>query len=513
MNNLLDNIYKPDVLSCLSDLSNDEVFTPPIIANKMLDLLPKELWQNPNIKILDPAVKSGVFLREAAKRFIEGEKEVYPDLLERINHIMHEQLFGIACTELTALMSRRTLYCSKYPNGPYSICKFSNAEGNIRFKRINHIWENGKCKFCGASISQYDRSTDLEAYAYEFIHTIKAEELFNMKFDVIISNPPYQFTVGVKSETYALPIYQKFIQQAKRLNPKYITMIVPAKWYTGGRNLDDFRKELLNDESIRKIVDFPNPYDCFQGVDNPGGICYFLWDRDNKGKCEFTTSISGEENTVIRKLNQYPIFIRDAVGIKIVDKVVKNNVSNRWLSNVVSPQTPFGIITSYKPKEEGIPCWYKQRIGLKYVSKEDVKDIYKYIGKYKFLIPEAPIAGQTDFTKPVGIYYEGNTKIAKPEEICTQTYLVANAFDSLEETEFFKSYILTKTVRFLVLQAVVSQHISREKFCFVPDLGSYTQIYTDEYLRQIWNISDDEWHYIDNKIRNIGENDIEEGVE
>lgn len=326
-----------------------------------------------------------------------------------------------------------------------------------------------------------------------------------MKFDVIVSNPPYQLNVGVQKKNYAIPIYQKFVQQAKKLNPKYITMIIPAKWYTGGRGLDDFRQEMLSDNHIRKMIDYPNPYDCFQGVDNPGGICIFLWNRDEQGLCEFTTSINGQSNTIERKLDEYPFFVRDAVGLSIINKVKHININHgKTLADVVSPQTPYGVITSYIPKESGVPCWFKKRVGLQYVSNNDVTDITNTRYKYKLLIPEAPIAGQSDFTKPVGIYYEGNTIIAKPGEICTQTYLVADAFDTEEETVFFRSYLLTKVVRFLILQVVVSQHISREKFCFVPDLGKYDHVYNDQELCAKWGITEKEWEYIDSRIHNYG---------
>lgn len=494
--------YNPDVLTCLANLSNDEVFTPPSMVNQMLDMLPSDIWKDKNAKFLDPVTKTGVFLREIAKRLIDGLEDEIPDLQERLNHIYQNQLYGIAITELTSLLSRRSLYCSKTANGKYSITdSFKDEKGNIIYNRIEHEWQGGNCKYCGANKENYDRESSLETHAYQFIHTLKPEEIFNMKFDVIIGNPPYQLSDAGHGRS-ASPIYQKFIQQAKKLKPRYLTMITPARWYAGGKGLDEFREEMLSDKRVRKIVDYENSNQVFPGVDVAGGICYFLWDRDNEGLCEITNFHNGDSDKIERPLSEFPILVRQSKAIPIIRKVLEKNENNgKRLSERISSRKPFGLATNYIPKDSGIPCWFIQKIGLKFADETDITDSNQLLDKWKLLIPPTPIAGQTDFSKPVGFYYEGNTRIAKPGECCTESWLVAGAFSTKEEALSFKTYLFTKTVRFLLLQAVISQHVTKEKFYFVPDFEKYDMNFTDEMLVDRWNITEDEWQYIDSRIK------------
>lgn len=447
MSDFYSNMYNPDVLTCLANLSNDEVFTPPEVANRMLDMLPEELWHDSSATFLDPACKSGVFLREIAKRLIEGLKEEIPDLQERIDHIFHKQLYGIAITELTSLLSRRSVYCSKYPNSKYSITLFEGTSGNIRYKRIPHRWQNGKCLFCGASKSEYERGDELETHAYEWIHTTKPEEIFKMKFDVIIGNPPYQLSDGGYGKS-AKPIYQLFVNQAKKLKPRYLTMVIPSRWFSGGRGLEEFRKEMLSDKHIRVLVDYENFKDIFPGVDLAGGACYFLWDRDQAGDCKVVNCSSGYEDVSMnRYLDEFDVFLRSNQALSIVRKVVNMHQSN-FMDKTVSASKPFGLRTFYEPKERGIPCQFIQKIGLKYADPNDVEDKQGLLNKWKFLAPRSPIAGQTDFSKPVGFYYDGNTKIVPPGTCCTESFLVLYAADTEDEVKSFLHLSIHKNCAF-----------------------------------------------------------------
>ena len=505
----MNNVYNPDVLLCLANLSNDEVFTPPELANDMLDLLPASIWRNKDATFLDPVSKSGVFLREIVKRLDRGLESQIPNKQRRLDHILTNQVFGIAITELTSLVSRRSVYCSKYANGKYSITEaFKDEQGNIKYERLEHTWVNGKCTFCGAAQEVYNRGVDLESYAYNFIHTNKPKNIFDMHFDVIIGNPPYQLSDGGGNGKSAMPIYQKFIEQAQKLHPKYLTMIIPARWYAGGKGLDEFRNNMLNDDRVVELVDFENSAEVFSGVDIAGGICYFLWDRDHKGTCKITNIANGEKTTSTRSLNEFEVFIRHSKSLPIIKKIHRIESPKYYLNKVISPRKPFGLPSTYKPLSKGIPCFFTQRVGLKYADRHDVTDQLKIMDKWKLLIPFAPIAGQTDFSKPVGFYYEGNVRIAKPGEICTESYLVAFASKSEESVNSFKSYLLTKIVRFLLLQTVVSQNVTRERFMFIPNLENYDIQYSDEILRKKWEITDDEWNFIDLKIKNIGVNEI-----
>ena len=493
--------YNPDVLSCLANLSNDEVFTPPEIANAMLDMLPQELFSDPNTRFLDPACKSGVFLREIAKRLIDGLAEQIPDLQERIDHIFHEQLYGIAITELTSLLSRRSLYCTKYPNSVYSVSKFDDQSGNIRYKKIQHRWKDGKCVFCGVSQKEgtYDRE-GMEIHAYELLHTTHPEGIFQMKFDVIIGNPPYQLNVGVEKENFAIPIYQKFIEQAKKLNPRFLCMIIPARWYTGGRGLDAFRKEMLNDKHIKAIVDYPDSKDCFQGVDIAGGICYFLRDKDYNGDCTFTSIQKQTQNTAVRALNEFDIFPRYNQALSVIHKVLIKK--EKTLQDTVSVQTPFGFITTFRGAKEAFPGSLRLKTSKDdcYVSIHEVTKNKDIVYKYKPIFGAATCEHAGTPGKDGRYKVFSSLEILPPGVICTQSYFVADSFETETEAANLISYLKTKTVRFLVLQSLTSQHLARDKFVFVPQ-QDYTKPWTDNELYEKYNFSEDEIVFIEDTIR------------
>lgn len=492
--------YNPDVLLCLANLSNDEVFTPPNLANDILDLLPTEIWSDKNTKFLDPVSKTGVFLREIARRLNEGLKEQIPDQQDRLNHIFTSQVFGIAITELTGFMSRRSLYCSKTANGKYSVCtNFKDDQGNIVFDKIEHNWIRGNCSYCGASEEVYNRGEELETHAYQFIHTKDPSNIFgNMKFDVIIGNPPYQLDDAGFGRS-ASPLYQLFVQQAKKLNPRFLTMIIPSRWFAGGKGLDEFRTEMLNDKRIRAIVDFWDSTDVFPGVDIAGGVCYFLWEKDYSGPAEVTNIHRNKRTSSIRKLNQFPTLIRFGKAAEIIEKIKTLNEKN--MSEQVSSRKPFGLTTNIRPKTKGdIKLYWNGGIGP-YDSKE-IEVGKSLINKWKVITSKVSYdhGGQPDAEGKRRVL--SKVEILEPGTICTETYIVVGSFDDEADAKNLKDYLKTKFVRFLISQLSFSQDITKERFLYVP-VQDFRSVWDDEKLYKKYNLSKEEIDFIESMVRSM----------
>lgn len=511
----------PDVLTCIANLSNDEVFTPPEFANRMLDKLAEawaannggaNIWADRSVRFLDPFTKSGVFLREITGRLIAGLAIEIPDLQTRVDHILTRQVYGIGITTLTTLLARRSLYCSKHATGEHSVAKsFANDDGNIWFERIEHSWQSGKCQFCSAPRALFDRGPGLENHAYAFIHTndIKARigELFgaDMQFDVIIGNPPYQLSADEAGQN-VMPIYNLFVEQAKNLQPRFISMVTPSRWMAGGKYLDDFRATMLSDRHLSALVDYHNAAEMFPSVGINGGISYFLWDSEHDGDCAVTTVRGGIEiGPHERNLNEFDVFIRDVRAVDILRKVLA--FDEPAFSEIVSPRDPFGPALSsnfkdYRTKPNKGDLQIHLNIGTKretaWVSPHYVTKSDHLVGAWKVLIPKAG-SGREREKSGVDLVL-GPPLVAAPESVCTLTYVVAGPLASKEEADSVHSYLRTRFARFLVSLRKISQDAPRGVYAFVPQ-QSWSGKWTDEKLYNKYGITHDEVAFIESMIR------------
>lgn len=508
----------PDVLTCIANLSSDEVFSPPELANKMLETLAESwsrsnggesLWSNPKVKFLDPFTKSGVFLREITLRMVAGLRDEIPDLADRVDHVLTNQVFGIGITKLTALVARRSVYCSKWADGPHSICRsFDGPNGNIWFEPLEHEWSNGKCSFCGASQLDFDREVGLESHAYAFIHTrdIKARirDIFgdDMHFDVILGNPPYQ--IDDEGGHRPVPLYHKFVEQAKALDPRFLVMVTPSRWMAGGLGLGAFRAQMLSDSRLRVLVDFPVSREVFPGVEVKGGVSYFLWSRDEPGSCEFRSIRDGTESPVSeRKLDEFDILVRDSPGVPILQRVLSQQEPS--FESLVASVRPFGDrlrsnFNDYKDKESAsysVPLLVNERGQRREVwTKPEYVTANSDLQKaWKIFLPKAGSDGGQRLPNPV----IGVPRLGRPGQISTETYLAIGPFETKAEAVAALRYLETQFARYLISLRKISQDNvpSTFKWLPVPDL---TKPLGDMELRQNYDITAEEGKHIDRMV-------------
>lgn len=512
----------PDVLTCIANLSNDEVFTPPEFANRMLDTLAEawaanhggaNIWADKTVRFLDPCTKSGVFLREITTRLTKGLEQEIPDLEKRVNHILTKQVFGIGITQITSLLARRSLYCSKHAKGKHSIAKsFTSDDGNIWFRRLKHTWEGDKCKFCGAGKSVFDRAEGLETHAYAFIHTdnIKSRlaELFgkNMQFDVIIGNPPYQMKGGAGGSSDS-SIYHLFVEQALKLDPRFLSMVIPSRWLAGGRGMDDFRKAMLTGKHISHLVDYTRMSTAFPGVDFEGGVGYFLWDKNHQAGCKYSLMLGDDQQPpVVRKLDEFDIFVRDTRAVSILKKV--QHLKEPSVADLVSGDTPFGLATNFADFADKsfngalkLHVSVNQKRVVGWMKASGVTKNKHLIPAWKLFLPKA--YGERGAIPAIVL---GPSIVAGPGSVCTQTYVVAGPFPSQAEAVSCDAYLRTRFARFLISLRKITQDLPRATYSWLPQ-QKWSRKWTDSALYKKYKLNKDETAFIEKMIRPMGEDD------
>lgn len=500
----------PDIMEVISDLSNDEVRTPPKVANQVLDLLPAEVWENPSYRWLDPGAKSGVFLREATKRLMSGLVHQIPDEEERLTHILTKQMFGIGITQLSAMMSRRALYCSKDASGPESVVRMPTSNGNVWQERVSHPFKNGRCTECRAGQDQFGKLLG-ENHAYGFIHENGRNAItkeWDMKFDVIVGNPPYQMAADEAGQNFS-PLYDEFVTTAISLSPEYITMIIPSRWMAGGRGLDNFRDRLLSDTRIRRIQDYPDASEIFPNVSIKGGVCFFLWQKKGSGKCEFISVRSGSiQGPHDRDLAEFDVLIRDNRALPVVRRVLEMSSKDLSLANLVSTRDPFGpnlssSMRDYRESPSGrtgeLRCHLIEggKRKIVWVDSSRVTRNKDVIGSWKVFLPKAYGAGEAVPHQIIGVPI-----IGEPGDVSTISYIFAGPLRSKEESDSFVSYLRTRFVRFLVSQRKISQNITSSVYSWVPT-QTWDRLWTDDELYEKYQITKDEQDYIESMVKEM----------
>lgn len=544
-----------DILVLFEALNNHEIFTPPRLAKEMLELLPDEVWCNPSLKFLDPCTKSGVFLREIFYKLYEGLKnkgvhKAHDGLeynldndQERINHILKNMIYGIATSELTGYVARRTLYGVMEANIDKQVAalesfsksknyeqwseeeqlkfvgrnKFNEYFNHEMFKTDDYIGfeEEGNIFYPADEVAKKvleDGNYEVEDTYYPFINDETQHQKIldikegRMRFDVIIGNPPYQINDNAFGAG-ASPIYDKFILTSINLNPKYLSMIVPSRWLTNGKGLGKFRKYMFSNNKISKMVDCLSPNYFFPAVEVKGGINYFLWERNWK-RDELEYSIVDPKtksfSTLRRKINEFDVFIRNNTAISIVHKVLSKGFES--VESNASGTLPFGIpsnFTDYSVKSipskniklYGNKINMKDTNGIGYVSQSSITKHPEWLNKHKVLVPKATGTGNDSKVLSTPIYSE-------PNSVCSHTYIVVGVFDTKPEALNFMEYIRTKFLRYLVSIVKNTQDATRGVYKFVPMLNM-NKSYSDKELYSMFDFTDEEKNFIEELISSM----------
>jgi hypothetical protein len=497
-----DERHIPDILDCLAQLSNDEVPTPPRLAQAMLDVLPSCVWSAADYRWLDPFCKSGIFLREAAVRLLEGLGEWEPNFERRRDHIYRTMLWGTSITEMTGMISRRSLYCSRDAAGRHSVVRFDTEGGNVPFVAATHTFSEGHCTVCGAP-EGLERGGGRENYAYSFIHgAYPTKELADMKFDVIVGNPPYQ--IDSAGNTRTKPVYHLFVQQAILAKPRYVVMITPSRWFAGGLGLDNFRARMLSDRRMARLVDYRVEKDVFPYVNINGGVSYFLWDREHDGQCLVSHVPAGGAPSPPepRYLNEFDLLVRQNEGVRILRKVKSRNEPT--FDTRVSSQKPFDLHTNIHgaPSKDGIadPILMYGARRQSWVPRADIHKNLDWVDCWKVFLTAAS-DGNESFPAPIWDIAIGPV-VGRPGEICSGSYLVVYPTDTESTANAVTSFLRSRFVRFLVSLRKIAQHNDAGRFAFVPDLPM-DRVWTDEELYRRYDLTDEDIAFIESQVKDL----------
>lgn len=492
LSNYFDESLTEDIFDYIPPQKTNQIFTPKRVVKMMVDMLEEaypNLFTNPNIKFLDPYAKSGLYIAEITKRLYKGLQDQIPDSEERIRWILENQVYAIAPSNII-----------------YNIVKNFVYPENIDVSTKNLV--------------ELDLAAalDEEDWQQRITQAFGGEEL---KFDVIIGNPPYQEMDG-GAQASAKPLYHRFIQTAQDLKPALMSFIIPARWYGGGKGLDEFREQMLNDKHIREFHDWLTPDDIFPNTNIRSGVCYFLWDKEYDNTESLTRVVTHKDNKIVDDvvrplaIDGVDIFIRDSKAISILEKVFTDS-STQQLSSVVSPRRPFGFQgyfvddERFRASKDGlstpIVCYGRGQV-TGYVEREEVTVRPEWIDKWKVFTPRANNIG-TELPDD-----NLNSFVGRPGTICTESYLVIGADLDLDETSAsnLSKYLTTKFARYLHGLAKSSHDATARTYRFVPiqDFSSNSDIdwsvsvsEIDQQLFEKYGLSEEERQHIESSIKEM----------